>query len=125
MKTLFKIVLLLPAVLFITMGVRWLVDPVGIAPELGMAIEAGLGLSSQVGDLAAFFLTLGICILLALVTGRRLWYYPPVMLLLLAAMGRLLAWTVHGAAFAGSMIAVEVVIAVFLLAASRCLPEKV
>lgn len=124
MKTAFKTLLLLPAILFITMGVRWLVNPVGIAPELGMALEHGLGLSSQVGDLAAFFLTLGVCLLLALITGRRLWYYPPIMLLLLAATGRLVAWTVHDAAFAGSMIAFEVVIAVLLLAASRWLPER-
>lgn len=124
MKNLIKVLVLLPAVLFITMGVRWLVDPGGVASELGMALERGLGLSSQVGDLAAFFLTLGVCMLLALVTGRRLWYYPPIMLLLLAATGRLIAWTVHDAAFAGSMIAVEILISVLLFAASRWLPGR-
>lgn len=124
MKKLMKVLVLLPAVLFITMGLRWLVNPGGIAPELGMSLERGLGLSSQVGDLAAFFLTSGSCVLFALVTGRRLWYYPPIILLLLAATGRLIAWAIHGAAFTGSMIAFEVVVAVLLLAASRWLPER-
>lgn len=124
MKMFCKIFLLLPAVLFISMGLRWLVDPGGVAPEMGMTLERGLGLSSQIGDLAGFFLTAGVCILLALVTGRRLWYYPPIMLLLLAATGRLIAWAVHEAAFAGSMIAVELGISTLLFAASRWLPER-
>ena len=58
-----------PAVLFIVMGLRWLLDPAGIAPSLGLSLETGLGLSTQVGDLAAFFLVLGISTLIALVTG--------------------------------------------------------
>ena len=49
----------MPAVLFIVMGLRWLLDPAGIAPSLGLSLETGLGLSTQVGDLAAFFLVLG------------------------------------------------------------------
>ncbi len=124
MKMLFKIIVGLPAVLFIVMGLRWLVNPGGIAPEFGFALADGLGRSSQVGDFAAFFLTLGLCILMALVTGRRIWFYPPAMLLLFAAIGRVLAWTLHDASFAGGMIAFEVLVAALLLAASRWLPER-
>lgn len=122
-KTL-KIVVALPAVLFLVMGLRWLVAPEGIAPEFGFVLAEGLGRSTQVGDMAAFFLTLGVCILMAVVTGRRLWYYPPVMLLLLAATGRVLAWVLHGASFAGEMILVEVCVAGLLLAAARWLPDR-
>ncbi|MCR9260321.1 MAG: hypothetical protein NXH95_11400 [Pseudomonadaceae bacterium] len=124
MKTVLKIVVGLPAVLFVVMGLRWLVAPADIAPEFGFVLGDGLGRSSQVGDFAAFFLTLGICILMGLVSGRRLWYYPPAMLLLLAAIGRILAWTLHDATFAGGMIAFEVLVAALLLAASRWLPER-
>lgn len=124
MKTILKVIVALPAVLFIVMGLRWLVDPGGIAPELGLALGDGVGRSSLVGDFAAFFLTAGLCILLGLVSGRRTWYYPPIMLLLLAATGRVLAWALHDAAFAGSMIAFETVVAALLLAASRWLPER-
>ncbi len=124
MKKVLKVVVALPAVLFIVMGLRWLVDPAGIAPELGFVLGDGLGRSSQVGDFAAFFLTAGLCILLGVVSARRIWFYPQVMLLLLAAVGRVLAWALHDAAFAGAMIAFEVLVGGLLLAVSRWLPEK-
>ncbi len=116
-------VVALPAILFIALGLRWLVDPVGSAPELGFVLGEGIGRSSQVGDFAAFFLTMGVCILIGLVSGRRAWYYPSIMLLLFAATGRVLAWALHDASFAGSMIAFEVLVATLLLAGARWLAE--
>lgn len=113
-----------PALLFTVMGLRWQLDPGGIAPSMGLDLETGLGLSTQVGDLSAFFLVLGLCILIALVTRRRFWYYPPVLLLLIAAIGRLIAWVLHGAALPIQTIGFEVVIALLLLTALRFLPER-
>ncbi len=113
-----------PALLFIVMGLRWLLYPGGIAESTGLSLETGLGLSTQIGDLSAFFLVLGLCILIALVTGRRSWYYPPVMLLLIAAIGRLLAWVLHGAALPIQTVGFEIVIALLLLTAVRFLPER-
>ena len=118
MNKVLSVLVALPAILFIVIGVRWLVDPAGVAPELGLTLDVGLGLSSQVGYLSSFFLTLGICMLLALVTGRRTWYYPAILLLSLAAIGRLVAWLVHDAALA-PQIGVEVLVALLLLVASR------
>ena len=123
MNKVLSVLVVLPGILFVVTGVRWLVDPAASATQLGMAVDQGLGLSSQVGDLSSFFLTLGICILVAVVTGRRAWYYPPILLLSLAAVGRLVAWLVHDAALA-PQIGVEVVIAVLLLVASRRLPRE-
>ena len=71
MKTILKVLVALPAVLFLTMGLRWLVNPAGIAPDFGLSLETGVGLSSQVGDMSAFFLLLGVCMLTALVGGLR------------------------------------------------------
>lgn len=119
-----KIVLVLVAVLFVFMGMRWLVDPSGIAPEFGFLLGEGLGRSSQIGDFAAFFLTMGLCILLGVVNRQPIWFYPPAMLLLLAAVGRLLAWVLHDAAFAGSMIGFEVGVGLLMLAGSRWLPKS-
>lgn len=124
MKAILKIVVVLPGVLFVVMGVRWLVAPAGIAPEFGFVLADGMGRSSQIGDFAAFFLAMGVCILLGVVSERRLWYYPPAMLLLLAATGRVLAWALHDAAFAGGMILFEVAVGALLLAAARWLPES-
>ena len=120
----FMTVVAIPGLLFTIMGLRWLVDPGGIAPTLGLTLETGLGLSSQVGDLAAFFLVAGLSTLIALVTRNRHWYYPPAMLLLIAATGRLVAWVAHDAALAVQLIVFEVIVAVLLLTASRLLPEK-
>ena len=120
----FAAIVMLPGLLFVVMGLRWLVDPAGAAPSLGLTLETGFGLSSQVGDLSAFFLVAGLSILIAVVTRTRSWFYPPVLLLLIAATGRLVAWIVHGAAFVPQAIVFEVGIAVLLLFASRHLPER-
>jgi len=119
----FMAVAALPALLFIVMGLRWLLDPVGIATELGLTVETGLGLSTQIGDLAAFFLVAGLCIVIGLVSAERIWFYPVVMLLLIAALGRTIAWTLHGAMFAPQLIMFEIVVALLLLTASKFLAE--
>lgn len=124
MNNLIKVLVVAPAILFIVMGIRWLVAPAGIASEFGFELGQGLGLSSQIGDMSAFFLTGGMCALIAVISGRRTWYYPPMMLLGLTAIGRVIAWSVHGAEFATTPIAVEVIVTVILLVASRRLPTS-
>lgn len=105
------------SLIFVVTGLRWLVAPSGVAPEFGLALGEGLARSSQVGDLSAFFLTLGLCPLIGLVTGRRSWFYPAIMLLLIAATGRTVAWLLHDAALT-PLILVEVFAALLLLAAA-------
>ena len=117
------VLVLLPALLFLVTGVRWLVAPAGVAPNFGLTLGEGVALSSQVGDMAGFFLTLGSCMLIALISGRRSWYYPAIMLLAITAVGRIVAWLVHDATLALDLIGPEVVISVILLVASRRLPE--
>jgi hypothetical protein len=124
MNKILKILVLLPAILFLVTGLRWLVAPAGVAPMFGLTLDQGVGLSSQVGDMSAFFLTLASCMLIALISGRRSWYYPAIMLLSLTAVGRIMAWLVHDATFALDLIAPEVIVSIILLVASRRLPEK-
>ena len=119
-----RAIVLLCGVLFIVMGLRWLLAPAGVAPEFGLALSTGVGLSSQIGDMSAFFLTLGVSILMGLTTGRAIWYYPPMILLSLTAVGRILAWLLHDAALAMNLIAPEVIVALILLIASRRLPAQ-
>ncbi len=123
MNKILGLLVLLPAILFVVTGVRWLVAPAGGAPEFGLVLGEGLGLSSQVGDMSGFFLTLGICMLAALASGRRTWYYPAILLLLLTAVGRMIAWLLHDAALV-PQIGVEVVVALVLLVASRRLARE-
>lgn len=124
MNKVLKILVLLPAILFLVTGLRWLVAPAGVAPMFGLTLDQGVGLSSQVGDMTGFFLTLGSCMLIALISGRRSWYYPAIMLLSITAVGRILAWLVHDATLALDLIAPEVIVSVILLVASRRLPEQ-
>ena len=119
-----RAIVLLCGVLFIITGLRWLLAPAGVAPEFGLVLSTGVGLSSQVGDMSAFFLTLGVCILMGLTTQRIIWYYPPIILLSLTAVGRVLAWLLHDAALAIGLIAPEVIVALILLIASRRLPAQ-
>ena len=124
MNVALRAIVLLCGVLFIITGLRWLLAPAGVAPEFGLVLSTGVGLSSQIGDMSAFFLTLGVCILMGLTTQRTIWYYPPIILLSLTAVGRVLAWLLHDAALATDLIAPEVIIALILIIASRRLPAQ-
>jgi hypothetical protein len=119
-----KILVLLPAVLFLVTGLRWLVAPTGVASNFGLTLDQGVGLSSQVGNMSAFFLTLSSCLLIALISGRRSWYYPAIMLLSLTAIGRIVAWLVHDAALALDLIAPEIIVSIILLIAARRLADE-
>ena len=123
-NTVVKLLVLLAAILFLVMGVRWLVAPAGVAPDFGLTLSDGIGLSSQIGNMAGFFLVLGSCMLIALIGGQRSWYYPPMMLLAITALGRTVAWLLHDATLAVSQIMTEVVVSIFLLLASRRLPKE-
>lgn len=119
-----KVLVLLPAVFFIFTGVRWLVAPGDVAATFGLGLSEGLGRSSLIGDITGFFLTLGSCMLIALITQRRTWYYPAILLLAVAVLGRIIAWLIHDAALAGPQIMVELVVVGILLAASLRLPQE-
>ncbi|MEH6635860.1 MAG: hypothetical protein V7700_10090 [Halioglobus sp.] len=124
MNKILRVIVALPGILFVVTGLRWLVDPASAAAQFGMPLLDGLGRSSQIGDMASFFLTLGMLILIALITAKRVWYYPAIMLLVFTAVSRILAWLIHDAAPAVEMIAPEIIIACLLLFASRRLAEE-
>lgn len=104
-----------PALVFMFVGLSWWIAPEFAGTLLGMELLGGVGLSTQIADLASFFLTLGFAILFGLVSGSRVWLYPPIMLLGLAIVGRLIAWASHDAALAVGMIAVEATVVGVLL----------
>ena len=119
-----RVVTVLPGILFVVIGVGWIIDPASAAAGVGMPLLEGVGRSTQIGDLGSFFLTMGLLILVGVTTLERVWFYPPMMLLGLAAIFRIVAWLVHGAALAGSMIAVEIIVTALLYVATIRLCEK-
>lgn len=84
MNKILRVVIALPALLFLVMGLRWVITPAQVAPEFGMPLLEGLGLSTQVGDLGAFFVCLGLFIFIGLFTHNRAWFYAPALLLFAA-----------------------------------------
>ncbi|MEM9316445.1 MAG: hypothetical protein AAGA95_17650 [Pseudomonadota bacterium] len=119
MSWLIRALVVLVSVLLIYMGAGWYVNPESAAEGLGMALQDGVGRSSQIGDTAALFITTGSCALIGMVSRQRIWFYPAAMLMCLTALGRLLAWLLHDAAFATELIAAELVFATIFLVASR------
>jgi hypothetical protein len=125
MKLLLRVLVVLAGVLFVVLGLRWAVDPSGAAAELGMTLMDGVGRSSQIADVGALFLSMGIMVLIGVITAQRSWFYAPALMLALAAVFRILAWLVHDAALVIDMILVEVVVSSLLLfTASRLSRES-
>lgn len=104
---------------FALQGFAWLVAPARVAAGLGMPMLDGIGLSTQIGDFSSFFATAGITMMLGGRPGRARLLYVPAGLFALAAVGRALAWAVHGADFATPFVAIELATSGLLLATAR------
>jgi hypothetical protein len=124
MRAALRIIIVVMGVGFTLQGVGWLVVPDRAAASLGMPVLDGLARSTQFGDFAAFFLTLGLSILLGSRPGQARGLYFPAALLGGAALCRTVAWAVHGAAFATTFVVVEIVASLLLLAAVRSAPSR-
>ena len=123
MNRVLKIVAGLFGVCFTLMGLRWAFDPSAAAESLGMVLLNGSALSTQIGDLGSFFITVGVMTLIGVITQTPHWFYAPSMLLLVAALYRSLATFMYGAPFALSSIIIEVVVGLFLIATGSRISE--
>jgi hypothetical protein len=113
---LLRIAALLLGVGFTLQGIGWLVTPERAAEGLGMSLLDGLGRSTQIGDFAAFFVAVGVCIVAGVGTRRPILLRVAAGILACAAAGRVVAWAAHGAALATTFIVVEMVASGLLLA---------
>ena len=123
LKKALRIFLVLPAIGFLVTGLRFAVAPASAAKGLAMPLLDGAARSSQIGDVGALFMGMGLMILTALTTLKREWFIAPAILLALIAVFRILAFLFHDAALLMNMIVVEVVIASLLVLASKKLIE--
>ena len=115
MKNVLRIVAGLVGILFFLNGLQWIISPANVAESSGMPLLEGVGLSTQIGDLGSFFITVGAMTLIGAITTTRHWFYAPSMLLLVAALYRTLSTILYGAPFVMSAILVEVVVGLFLI----------
>ena len=123
LKKALRIFLALPAIGFVVTGLRFAVAPAGAVKGLAMPLLDGAARSSQIGDVGALFMGMGLMMLTALTTLKREWFIAPAILLALVAVFRILAFLFHDAALLMDMIVAEVVIASLLVLASKKLIE--
>ena len=81
---------------------------------LGMQLQDGIGRSTQLGDMAAFFIGIAVLILLGAVNSQGRWLYAAAMFMGSAAVFRILAALVAGATMATSFIVAEVILTAWL-----------
>ena len=124
MKNELRVIAGLVGILFFLNGLQWIISPANVAASLGMPLLDGVGLSTQIGDLGSFFITVGAMTLIGAITTTRHWFYAPSMLLLVAALYRTLSTILYGAPFVMSAIIVEISVGLFLIfAGSRIVTE--
>jgi hypothetical protein len=110
-----RIVAAIPGVLMGVTALQWLFTPELAAQGLGMPLLEGVGRSTQIGDLGAFFFGTSAMILLGAIKANAQWLHAAAMLLGGAALVRTASWLLHDAAFATQFIVVEVVMTAVLL----------
>jgi len=116
---------LIPALAFLVIGLTWLINPTAAAQDLGMIVQEGVGRSSQLGDMTAFFLGGSAMIILGLVTKNRTWLHAAAITVSLAATFRVVAWLFHDASLAIDLIGAEIIFAsLILLSASKIRSES-
>ena len=105
----------IPAVVFLIIGVFWVLQPGIMAENFGMVLSSGLGLSSQIGDLGSYFVSSALMIFYGIYTNNTHWFYPPILIMLLTALFRTLSTFLHDAPFAADMIGSEILFSGILI----------
>lgn len=124
MKSVLRVIAGIAGTLFFLNGLQWIINPASIANSLGMPLLEGVGLSTQIGDLGSFFITVGAMTLIGAITTTHHWFYAPSMLLLVAALYRTLSTILYGAPFVMSAIVVEISVGLFLIFAGSRIATK-
>lgn len=107
--------------LFLAIGVMWLVAPAGAAGALGATLLEGTGLATQIGDSASFFVCSGLFMLYGAYARNASYLMAGALLIGLVAPARLIAWQVHGAALTLQPIVAELITFAVVFAAARAL----
>ena len=120
-----QIVVGLFGLIFMLSAGRFIVDPATAVDGLGMELLDGVARSTQIGDIGGFFLAMTLLVFVGLIRKNAAWLRAAGLLVGCAAALRTLAWALHGAPFAMSFIAFEIVTAAVLwLAAARLAPNR-
>lgn len=120
MKMVLKILAALTALPMMVIGLAWVAVPAKAAELIKMPLMEGAALGSQIGDGGTMFLSMGVMIIVGVVSGRRILLQIPALMFLSVALLRVVAHLVHGADLTSEFVGVEVISAAILwLAAKR------
>lgn len=123
-RIVFNTFLIIPAVIFLFTGYRWLVSPEAAASTLMMPLLKGAALSSQIGDIGGLFLAMGLLVTGAVVSRKGDWLLSVSILLACVAIFRILAYSIHGAALIRQMVVLEIVLSIWFGIASRKISKQ-
>ena len=111
-----KFLVLVPGLIMLSNAIKFVISPADVAGDLGMPLLEGTGLSTQLADLGAFFTFSPLLIFYGVIYLKGEYLRITALLLSLAAILRVIAWGVNGAAFATELIVAEIVLVIWLLA---------
>jgi hypothetical protein len=114
-----RVLTILMAVAFLMNGLGFIFDPAAAAGGLGMEVLTGIGASTQLGDIGAYFIVLTSLIGAGQLHGRSHLLGIASLMLAAAAVMRTLVWLAGHADFATQFIIVEVVGAAVLFGAAH------
>lgn len=110
-----KFLVLVPGLIMLSNAVMFVLSPADVAGDLGMPLLEGIGLSTQLADLGAFFTFSALLIFYGVIYSKGEYLRITALLLGLTAILRVIAWGVNGAAFATELIVAEIVLVIWLL----------
>ena len=116
-----KLLLLLSGLLglaFFALGIVWLSAPIAAAEALGATLLEGTGLSTQIGDSAAFFLCSGFFMMFGAMTRSSAYLRAGALLIGVVAPARLHAWHFHGADLSLDKIIPEIIVFILVMSAA-------
>ena len=110
-----KFLVLVPGLLMLNSAAMFVISPAAAVGDLGMPLLEGIGLSTQLADIGAFFTFSAALIFYGVLNSKGEYLRITALLLGLAAILRVIAWGVNGAAFATELIVAEIVLVIWLL----------
>ena len=124
MKIVLRVLAILINLIMLANGVRFVLDPAGVAAELQMDLLTGVSASTQLGDIGGFFIAVAIMLGLGQRPGASHWFYPAAIMIGSAAIMRTLVAVAGHADFLPEFIVPEIAMATILVAAARARSDE-
>ena len=111
-----KFLVLVPGLIMLSNAIMFVLRPADVAGDLGMPLLEGIGLSTQLADLGAFFTFSELVIFSGVIYSKGEYLRITALRLGLAAILRVIEWGGHGGAVATELIDAEIGVVIWLLA---------